>query len=89
MSTVATIAICMSAVMKVASFGWVVHRALHPPPIGPTDIDGPDGNWRWWEEFGPEPAPRRPGGGARQVPAISGADERERVWGLVGTGGGE
>ena len=30
-------------------------------------MDGPDGNWRWWEEFGPDPAPQRPGGTARSV----------------------
>ena len=67
MSTVATIAICVLAVMKVAGFGFVVRSALRPPPIGPTDMDGPDGNWRWWEEFGPDPAPQRPGGTARSV----------------------
>ena len=67
MSTFATIAICVIAVIKVASFAWVVRSALRPPPIGPTDMDGPDGNWRWWEEFGPEPAPQRPGGTARSV----------------------
>ena len=67
MSTFATIAICVIAVIKVASFALVVRSALRPPPIGPTDMDGPDGNWRWWEEFGPEPAPQRPGGTARSV----------------------
>ena len=71
MSTFATIAICVLAVMKVAGFGFVVHRALHPPPIGRTDMDGPDGNWRWWEEFGPEPAPQRPGGNACPTPTIT------------------
>jgi hypothetical protein len=70
MSTFATIAICVLAVMKVAGFGFVVHRALHPPPIGRTDMDGPDGNWRWWEEFGPEPEPQSPGGNACPTPTI-------------------
>ena len=70
MSTFATIAICVLAVMKVAGFGLVVHRALHPPPIGRTDMDGPDGNWRWWEEFGPEPEPQSPGGNACPTPTI-------------------
>ena len=65
MSTFATIAICVLAVMKVAGFGFVVHRALHPPPIGRTDMDDPDDNWRWWEEFGPEP--QRQGGADRSV----------------------
>lgn len=71
MSTFATIAICVIAVMKVASFGWVVHRALHPPPIGRSDMDDPDGNWRWWEEFGPEPEPQSPGGDACPTPTIT------------------
>ena len=70
MSTFATIAICVLAVIKVAGFGFVVHRALHPPPIGRTDMDGPDGNWRWWEEFGPEPEPQSPGGNACPTPTI-------------------
>ena len=70
MSTVATIAICVLAVMKVAGFGFVVHRALHPPPIGRTDMDDPDDNWRWWEEFGPEPEPQSPGGNACPTPTI-------------------
>ena len=67
MSTFATIAICVLAVIKIASFALVVRSALRPPPIGPTDMDGPDGNWRWWEEFGPEPEPQRPGGTARSL----------------------
>ena len=71
MSTFATIAICVLAVMKVAGFGFVVHRALRPPPIGPTDMDGPDGNWRWWEEFGPEPEPHSPGGNACPTPTVT------------------
>ena len=71
MSTFATIAVCVLAVMKVASFGWVVHRALHPPPIGPSDMDGPDGNWRWWEEFGPEPEPQSPSSDACPTPTIT------------------
>ena len=70
MSTFATIAICVLAVMKVAGFGFVVHRALHPPPIGRTDMDDPDDNWRWWEEFGPEPEPQSPGGTACPTPTI-------------------
>ena len=70
MSTFATIAICVIAVIKVASFALVVRSALRPPPIGPTDMDGPDGNWRWWEEFGPEPEPQRPGGNACPTPTV-------------------
>ena len=70
MSTFATIAICVIAVIKVASFALVVRSALRPPPIGPTDMDGPDGNWRWWEEFGPEPEPQSPGGNACPIPTI-------------------
>jgi len=68
MSTFATIAICVIAVTKVASFGFVVRSALRPPPIGRTDMDGPDDNWRWWEEFGPEPEPQSPGGDALHAP---------------------
>jgi len=68
MSTFATIALCVLAVMKLASFGFVVHRALHPPPIGRIDMDDPDDNWRWWEEFGPEPEPQSPGGETRHTP---------------------
>jgi len=71
MSTFATIAICVIAVMKVASFGFVVRRALRPPPIGPSDMDGPDDNWRWWEEFGPEPEPQSPGGDALHAPTVT------------------
>ena len=71
MSTFASIAFCVIAVMKIASFGWVVHRALHPPPIGRTDMDGPDGNWRWWEEFGPEPEPQSPSSDACPTPTIT------------------
>lgn len=62
MPTAATIAIGVIAVFKIASFGLVVRSALRPPPVRPPDLDGPDGSWRWWEEFGPEPAPPRPGG---------------------------
>ena len=68
MSTFATIALCVLAVMKVASFGFVVRRALRPPPIGRTDMDGPDDNWRWWEAFGPEPEPQSPAGDALHAP---------------------
>ena len=64
MSTFATIAICVLAVIKIASFALVVRSALRPPPIGRTDMDDPDDNWRWWEEFGPEPEPQSPGGDA-------------------------
>ena len=71
MSTFATIAICVLAVMKVAGFGFVVHRALHPPPIGRTDMDDPDDNWRWWEEFGPEPEPQSPGGETLHTPTAT------------------
>ena len=71
MSTFATIAICVLAVMKVASFGFVVRSALRPPPIGPTDMDGPDDNWRWWEEFGPEPEPQSPGGETLHTPTTT------------------
>ena len=67
MSSFATIAICVLAVMKVAGFGFVVRSLLRPPPIGRTDMDDPDDNWPWWEEFGPEPEPQRPGGTARSV----------------------
>ncbi len=65
MPTVAAIAIGVIAVIKVASFSLVVRSALLPPPIGRTDMDDPDDNWRWWEEFGPEP--QRPGGADRSV----------------------
>ena len=71
MSTFATIAICVLAVMKVAGFGFVVRSALRPPPIGRTDMDEPDDNWRWWEEFGPEPEPQRPGGDACPTPTVT------------------
>lgn len=71
MPTFATIAFCIIAVIKVASLGFVIRCALRPPPIGPDDMDGPDGNWRWWEEFGPEPEPQRPGGGAHQTRYIA------------------
>ena len=60
--TVATIAIGVIAVIKIASFGLVVRSALRPPPVRPPDLDGPDGSWRWWEEFEPDPEPQRPGG---------------------------
>jgi hypothetical protein len=33
-------------------------------------MDGPDGNWRWWAEFGPEPEPQSPGGNACPTPTI-------------------
>ena len=71
MSTFATIAVCVLAVMKVASFGFVVRSALRPPPIGRTDMDGPDDNWRWWEEFGPEPEPPSPGGETLHAPTAT------------------
>lgn len=62
MPTVATIAIGVIAVIKIASFGLVVRGALRPPPVRPPDLDGPDHGWRWWEEFDPNPEPYRPGG---------------------------
>ena len=70
MPTVATIAIGVIAVIKIASFGLVVRSALRPPPVGLSDMDGPDGSWRWWEEFEPEPEPRRPGGAARELTRV-------------------
>ncbi len=70
MPTVATIAIGVIAVIKIASFGLVVRSALRPPPVGPSDMDGPDGSWRWWEEFGPDPEPQQPGGASRELTRV-------------------
>ena len=67
MPTVATIAIGVIAAIKIASFGLVVRNALRPPPVRPPDLDGPDGSWRWWEEFDPEPEPDQPGGVEREL----------------------
>ena len=71
MPTVAAIAIGVIAVIKVASFSLVVRSALLPPPIGRTDMDDPDDNWRWWEEFGPEPEPQSPGGETLHTPTTT------------------
>lgn len=70
MPTAATIAVGAIAVIKIASFGLVVRSALRPPPLKPTDMDGPDGSWRWWEEFGPEPEPKSPGGATRELTRV-------------------
>ena len=70
MSLVATIAFGVAAAIKVASFVIVVRAALRPQSFGPTDLDGPDDSWRWWEEFGPEPEPRRPGGTERELTRV-------------------
>jgi hypothetical protein len=34
-------------------------------------MDDPDDNWRWWEEFGPEPEPQSPGGNACPTPTVT------------------
>lgn len=70
MTPAATIAIGVIAVIKIASFGLVVRSALRPPPVASSDMDGPDDSWRWWEEFEPEPGPRRPGGAAWQLTRV-------------------
>ncbi len=70
MPTAATFAIGVIAVIKVASLVLVVRSILHPPPVGPTDVDGPDGSWRWWEEFCPEPEPKQPGGASRELTRV-------------------
>ena len=62
MPTAATTAVGVIAVFKIASFVLVVRSALRPPPVRPSDLDGPDDSWRWWEEFGPGPEPNKPGG---------------------------
>jgi hypothetical protein len=33
-------------------------------------MDGPDGSWRWWEEFGPDPEPKQPGGASRELTSV-------------------
>lgn len=70
MPTAATVAIGVIGVFKIASFAMVVRSALRPPAVRPPDMDGPDGSWRWWEEFGPEPEPRQPGGAARELTRV-------------------
>ncbi|WP_313676767.1 hypothetical protein [Mycolicibacterium sp.] len=72
MPTAATLAIGVIAVIKIASFVFVVRSALRPPPVGSADMDGPDGSWRWWEEFGPEPEPepQQPGGASRELTRV-------------------
>ena len=34
-------------------------------------MDGPDDNWRWWEEFGSEPEPPSPGGETLHTPTAT------------------
>lgn len=70
MPTAVTIAVGAIAVIKIASFGLVVRSALRPPAVKPRDMDGPDDSWRWWEEFGPEPEPQRPGGTCRELTGV-------------------
>ena len=67
MSAIATAAFGVITVIKVATFVFAVRNALRPQPVPPVDMDGPDEGWRWWEEFGPEPEPQRPGGVEREL----------------------
>lgn len=67
MSACAVAAVSLVAAFKVGMFVVAVRGALRPQVARPIDPDGPDGSWRWWEEFGPEPEPPAPGGERREL----------------------
>lgn len=66
MTLLLTIGITLVGALKLGLFAISVRNAVRPRPLPipeePTDPDGPDDGWRWWEEFELEPEPTDPGG---------------------------